>query len=44
MNDITNTPNFINWFGDWKTGNNCSKVIDKKWNAFSCISWDKQRF
>lgn len=29
MNDIINTPNFIKWFGDWKTGNNCSKVIDK---------------
>lgn len=28
MNEIINTPNFINWFGNWKTGTNCSKVVD----------------
>lgn len=28
MNEIINTPNFINWFGNWKTGKNCSKVVD----------------
>lgn len=28
MNNIIDTPNFINWFGDWKTGKNCSKVVD----------------
>lgn len=28
MNQIINTPQFINWFGDWETGQNCSKVID----------------
>lgn len=28
MNKIINTPNFINWFGDWKSGTNCSKVVD----------------
>ena len=24
-----NTPQFINWFGDWKTRKNCSKVLDE---------------
>lgn len=28
MNEIINTNNFINWFGDWKNGNNCSQVVD----------------
>lgn len=28
MNKIINTSNFINWFGDWKSGTNCSKVVD----------------
>lgn len=28
MNDIITSPQFINWFGDWRNGNNCSKVVD----------------
>jgi hypothetical protein len=28
MNEIINSPNFINWFGNWKTGKNCSQVLD----------------
>lgn len=28
MNKIINTSNFINWFGNWKSGTNCSKVVD----------------
>ena len=28
MNNIINSSNFINWFGDWKTGKNCSQVRD----------------
>lgn len=28
MNKIINTPQFLNWFGDWKTGKNCSQVCD----------------
>lgn len=35
MNQIINTSQFINWFGDWKTGQNCSKVIDN--NGFPLI-------
>lgn len=26
---IIRTPQFINWFGDWTTGDNCSKVVDE---------------
>ena len=29
MNSIIETPQFINWFGNWKTGQNCSKVVDE---------------
>jgi hypothetical protein len=28
MNEIIYSPQFINWFGDWRNGNNCSKVVD----------------
>lgn len=28
MNKNIFLPNFISWFGDWKSGKNCSKVID----------------
>lgn len=28
MNNIINSNNFINWFGNWKTGKNCSQVVD----------------
>jgi hypothetical protein len=28
MNNMINSSNFINWFGDWKTGKNCSQVRD----------------
>lgn len=28
MNEIINSTNFINWFGNWKSGKNCSQVRD----------------
>lgn len=28
MNEVINSSNFINWFGNWQDGNKCSKVID----------------
>lgn len=27
--EIIYTPNFINWFGNWESGANCSKVVDE---------------
>ena len=28
MNEIIYSPQFINWFGDWRNRSNCSKVVD----------------
>lgn len=28
MNNIITSSQFINWFGDWRNGSNCSKVVD----------------
>lgn len=29
MNEVINSSNFINWFGDWQNGKNCSRVVDE---------------
>jgi hypothetical protein len=29
MNEIIKSSNFINWFGDWQNGSDCSQVVDE---------------
>lgn len=35
MNEIINSPNFVNWFGNWRNGKDCSQVVDE--NGFPLI-------
>jgi hypothetical protein len=29
MNGIIDSPNFVNWFGNWRNGKDCSQVVDE---------------